>query len=138
QALALRRPPQPNGVDGQAAALNAHADYLSSDHVLGTEGLGWSHLRTYYHGYVLNRFEGYGGAPSPTFPTAYLDGRQTLAYDVRAGYGEIDGFKDQGFLSKLYVRAGRQWRYGAGVATFDGVTLGVRSAGGELSVWGGR
>jgi hypothetical protein len=138
KALAFQRPNVGSAIDGQAAALNAHADYLSSDHVLGTEGLGWSHLRLYYHGYLLNRFEDYGGNPSPTFPTAYLKGSQTFAYDVRGAYGEIDGFKSEGFWSKVYVRAGRQWRYGAGVATFDGLTLGYQSSSGELSMWGGR
>lgn len=138
RSLALQRPGAPGAVDGQAAALNARADYLSSDHVLGTEGLGWSHLRLYYNGFVLHRFEGYAGDPSPTFPTAYLRGRDQTTYDVRAGYGEIDGFKQEGFWSKVYFRAGRQWRYGAGIATFDGVTVGYASADAELAVWGGR
>jgi hypothetical protein len=138
KSLAFQRGGQPNGVDGQAGALNARADYLSSDHVLGTEGLGWQHLRLYYNGFLLHRFEDNGGAPSAAFPTAYLTGRQQTAYDVRAGYGEINGFKDQGFWSKVYLRAGRQWRYGAGVATFDGVTLGYQSDVAEVSVWGGR
>jgi len=142
KALALQRPTVPHApgstIDGQAAALNARADYLSSDHVLGTEGLGWSHLRLYYHGFLLNRFEDYGGAPSPTFPTAYLKGSQTFAYDVRGAYGEIDGFRESGFWSKVFLRAGRQWRYGAGVATFDGLTLGYQSSQAELTLWGGR
>jgi hypothetical protein len=138
KALATQRVAAPSAVDGQAAALNARADYLSSDHVLGTEGLGWSHLRLYYHGFLLNRFEDYGGQPSATFPTAYLRGNQTFAYDIRGAYGEIDGFKNAGFWSKVYLRAGRQWRYGAGVATFDGLTLGYQSAEGEIDVWAGR
>jgi hypothetical protein len=133
-ALALKKPNVP-GLDGQAAALASHADYLSSDHVLGTEGLGWSHLRLYYNGFLLHRFE--DGA-QVIFPTAYLKGDQQTAYDVRAGYAEIDGFKDKGFWSKAYLRAGRQFRYGAGIATFDGLTLGYRGPAVEASVWGGR
>jgi hypothetical protein len=140
-SLAFARPGQPQApgaIDGQVAALAARADYLSSHHVLGTEGLGWSHLRFYYNAFLLHRFESNGGAPSPTFPTAYLTGAQQTAYDVRAGYGEINGFRDRGFWSRAYLRAGRQWRYGAGMATFDGVTLGWAGPTGELSVWGGR
>ena len=129
---------KPSGIDGQAAALNARADYISSDHVLGTEGAGWSHLRLYYNGFALGRLEGNGGVPSATFPTAYLTGKSQFAYDVRAGYGEIDGFKQEGFWSRVFLRAGRQWRYGAGVATYDGLTLGYRSSGVEISLWGGR
>jgi hypothetical protein len=132
--LALKRPTLPSG-DGQAAALATRADYLSSDHVLGTEGLGWSHLRLYYNGFLLHRFE--DGA-QVIFPTAYLKGTQQTAYDVRSGYAEIDGFKDKGFWSKAYLRAGRQFRYGAGIATFDGLTLGYRGPSVEASVWGGR
>jgi len=138
KALALQRPSQPNGVDGQAAALGARTNYLSSDHVLGTEGLGWSHLRTYFQGYLVHRFEGLGGSPSPSFPTAYLKGGQQTAYDVRAGYGEINGFKQEGFWSRVYLRAGRQFRYGAGIATFDGLSVGYRSTTVELGLWGGR
>jgi hypothetical protein len=138
RSLALQRGPQPNGIDGQAAALGARTNYLSSDHVLGTEGLGWSHLRTYFHGFLMHRFEGLGGSPSPTFPTAYLRGSQQTAYDVRSGYGEINGFKDVGFWSKVFVRAGRQFRYGAGIATFDGLTVGYNSASTEVALWGGR
>jgi hypothetical protein len=134
QQLALKKPQIPGG-DAQAAALNSRADYLSSDHVLGTEGLGWSHLRLYYNGFLLHRFE--DGA-QVIFPTAYLKGTQQTAYDVRSGYAEIDGFKDQGFWSKVWLRAGRQFKYGAGIATFDGLTLGYRSATVEASVWGGR
>jgi hypothetical protein len=133
-ALALKRPTVP-GADGQAAALASQADYLSSDHVLGTEGLGWSHLRLYYNGFLLHRFE--DGA-QVIFPTAYLKGDQQTAYDVRAGYAEIDGFKDKGFWSKAYLRAGRQFRYGAGIATFDGLTLGYRGPAVEAALWGGR
>jgi hypothetical protein len=133
-ALALKKPTLP-GADGQAAALASHADYLSSDHVLGTEGLGWSHLRLYYNGFLLHRFE--DGA-QVVFPTAYLKGDQQTAYDVRAGYAEIDGFKDKGFWSNTYLRAGRQYRYGAGIATFDGLTVGYRGPAAEVSLWGGR
>jgi hypothetical protein len=131
--LALRRPELPGG-DAQAAALAARADYLSSEHVLGTEGLGWKHLRLYYNGYLLHRFD---DGPSSVFPTAYLRGEQT-AYDVRAGYAEIDGFRDAGFWSHAFLRVGRQFRYGAGVATFDGLTAGYNGRGVEVSVWGGR
>jgi hypothetical protein len=134
QQLALKKPTLPGG-DAQAAALATRADYLSSDHVLGTEGLGWSHLRLYYNGFLLHRFE--DGA-SVVFPTAYLKGDQKTAYDVRSGYAEIDGFKDQGFWSKVYLRAGRQFRYGAGIATFDGLTVGYQSSSVEVSLWGGR
>jgi hypothetical protein len=138
RALALQRPGVPSQLDGQAAALAARANYLTSDHVLGTEGLAWSHLRTYFHGYLVHRFEGYGGQPSPTFPTAYLRGGQQTAYDVRSGYGEINGFKNEGFWSKVYLRAGRQFRYGAGIATFDGLHIGYQSAVTEVGLWGGR
>ena len=133
-ALALKKPTLPGG-DAQAAALNGRADYLSSDHVLGTEGFGWSHLRLYYNGFVMHRLE--DGA-STVFPTAYLKGDQKTAYDVRSGYAEIDGFKDQGFWSKVYLRAGRQFRYGAGIATFDGLTVGYAGPAVEVSLWGGR
>jgi hypothetical protein len=137
--LALRRPTVgAPSVDAQAAALAAQTDTLSSDHVLGTEGLGWSHLRTYYNGFLLHRFEDFGGAPSPTFPTAYLKGAQQTAYDVRSGYAEINGFRDQGFWSRAFLRAGRQFRYGAGIATFDGLALGYAGPGVEVTAWGGR
>jgi hypothetical protein len=132
--LALRRPELQSG-DAQAAALAARADYLSSEHVLGTEGLGWSHLRLYYNGYLLQRFQDVG---SSVFPTAYLLPGQKTEYDVRSGYAEINGFRDQGFWSHAFLRAGRQFRYGAGVATFDGLTLGWAGRWIEATAWGGR
>ena len=56
-----------------------------------------------------------------------------LVVAVRAGYAEIDGFKEQGFWSRTYLRAGRQFRYGAGIATFDGLTVGYRGPSVEAS-----
>jgi hypothetical protein len=143
--LALQRPP--TGPDAQAAGLAAHVDYLASEHVLGTEGLGWSHLRTYYNGYLLQRLGLTDQDPrtqAALFPTAYLGrdnatgGYNSTGYDVRSGYAEINGFSDEGPGSKVWVRAGRQFRYGAGIATFDGGTIGYSTGAFEVTGWGGR
>ena len=142
--LALQRPSQ---FDAQAAGLASHVDYLASEHVLGTEGLGWSHLRTYYNGYLLQRLGLTDQDPrtqAALFPTSYLSrdnttgGYNSTGYDIRSGYAEINGFSDEGPGSKVWVRAGRQFRYGAGIATFDGASAGYNTGAFEVAAWGGR
>ena len=142
--LALTRPP---AFDAQAAGLASHVDYLASEHVLGTEGLGWSHLRTYYNGYLLQRLGLTDQDPrtqAALFPTSYLSrdnttgGYNSTGYDIRSGYAEINGFSDEGPGSKVWVRAGRQFRYGAGIATFDGAAAGYNTGAFEVAAWGGR
>lgn len=123
-------------IDALEGAFAPVTDRFSSSQVLGTEGLLFRPLRLYYNGNLTLRATGDGA--SSAWPTAWLHGAQRIAYDVRAAYGEIDGGKARGPLSHWFFRAGRQFRYGAGIATFDGLTAGWRHKNVEVAIWGGR
>jgi hypothetical protein len=112
--------------------------YLLGDAVLGSRGILLPSLSTYF----LSQFKyDIDGASSfGSLPDVY-DTRGGRAILVRAGYAEIAGIGPADSpLSRLFLRGGRQFRYGtsAFVANFDGAAVGYRDERVDVSGFFGR
>lgn len=97
--------------------------YGFGDAVIGTRGLGAPSLNSYFA--ASFRFD-QSNLRSTAVPSIH-DASSVDPILVRSGYVETDGFFDHPRLRPIYVRAGRQFRYGPAVAHFDGVTFGYDS-----------
>ena len=122
------------------AELDDQNDYSSlrsygfGDLVLGTRGLLLPSLGTYFASEF--RFDQNLNRPTQAVPSVhYADGVQDVL--VRSAYGEAQGFIHLPWLRPLYLRAGRQFKYGVTVAHFDGLTLGYDTRPVGASVWFG-
>jgi hypothetical protein len=107
------------------------------DLVLGTRGLLRASLATYLATHFY--FDQSGSARFQALPEiydAFPDGQAVL---VRSGWAQLDGFLG-GVFAPVWLRAGRQWRWGqAGVsARFDGLAIGWEGETVQASLWGGR
>lgn len=76
--------------------------------------------------------------PSSAVPSVYDDDRRVDSVLIHSGYAEADHFFHNRWLRPLYLRAGRQYKYGIAVAHFDGVTIGYDTQPVTLSLWTGR
>ncbi len=106
---------------GNALATQRH--YLLGDAIVGSQGILRPSLNTYF----LSRFRlDAGGTEFAARQTVY-DSSDRLPLQIRAGYAEIKGLGGEtgGFLDSIFVRAGRQFRYGADrfVSNFDGLSV---------------
>lgn len=104
---------------------NAYADqrqYLLGDAIVGSRGILRPSLNTYF----LSRFQFDAGGGEFTALNTVYDSQDSQALLIRAGYAELDGLggPEGGVLDSVYIRAGRQYRFGSNrfVANFDGVT----------------
>jgi hypothetical protein len=108
------------------------------DAVLGSRGVLLPSLTTYFLSqYSLDTV---GGSRFAALNNVY-DTRDGRALFVHAAYAEVDGYGTEGSaLHKVFVRAGRQFRYGGAryVANFDGVTAGYDDVGYEISGFVGQ
>lgn len=92
---------------------------------LGTRGLGLPGLGTYLLGELHQDLD--GGPPAgaalgwPRLTDGRDDGRLIA---LHLAYGELDGFTTTGALSRLHLRAGRQFHWGLVPVTFDGGSVG--------------
>lgn len=124
--------------DPAGAGFTESRQYLLGDAVLGSRGILLPSLSTYF----LSQFKfDIDGASSFASLNDVYDTRGGRALLVRAGYAEVEGLgSPESALSRLYLRGGRQFRYGASafVANFDGLTGGYRGQGVELSGFFGR
>jgi hypothetical protein len=124
------------GVPLPADVRKTRIAYLG-DLVLGTSGLLRPSLATYLATHFY--FDQSGTAAFQALPEVYdafPDGQAIL---VRSAWAQLDGlFK--GTLKPLWLRAGRQWRWGQGAAAvrFDGLALGWDSEPIRASLWAGR
>jgi hypothetical protein len=108
--------------------------YGFGDLVLGTRGLLLPSLGTYFASEF--RFDQDIDRPTQAVPSVhYADGVQDVL--VRSAYGEAQGFIHIPWLRPLYLRAGRQFKYGVTVAHFDGLTLGYDTRPVGASIWFG-
>ncbi|MCG8418993.1 MAG: hypothetical protein MJE77_13735 [Proteobacteria bacterium] len=57
---------------------------------------------------------------------------------IRSAYAQLDSFLSVPWLRPLFVRAGRQYRYGPAIAHFDGVTVGYDRSLFSLGAFTGR
>lgn len=94
------------------------------DAVIGSRGLGARSLSTYFAAQF--RFDQDLRGRLPAVPSVY-DGEGVDEVQVRSLYGDIDGLFESRWLRPLYVRIGRQYRYGPAVAHFDGISAGYHT-----------
>ncbi|MEM9489740.1 MAG: hypothetical protein AAGC55_11380, partial [Myxococcota bacterium] len=112
------------------------------DAIIGSRGLLVPSLSTYMAAQF--RFD-QAPEPEPTarpVPSVYdrrtADGRSVSRRQIRTAYAQLDGFLDHRELTPLFVRAGRQYRYGPAIAHFDGLTVGYDRPALSLGAYGGR
>ena len=112
--------------------------YGFGDVVLGSRGLLMNSLSTYFASEFRADYSGALDTPftSPV-PSVYYADSDTNKFLFRTGYAEIDGFFERKWLKPLYLRAGRQFKYGVGVVHFDGSTLGYETRIFSANVWSG-
>ncbi|RMH43723.1 MAG: hypothetical protein D6689_04300 [Deltaproteobacteria bacterium] len=96
--------------------------YTFGDAVVGTRGLLVPSLATYFASQF--RVDHAARPPAGPVPTVFDEVGDTIAVVPYYGYAEVAGISKAPWLRPLFVRAGRQFRYGPAIAHFDGVTLG--------------
>ncbi len=107
--------------------------FLDGNAALGTRGILWPTLNLYGLGSGIFDLRGVPGttpdeigvsaapAVNPSIAHRFGDAR---ALFLHLAYVEMEGITQDGFLSDLHVRAGRQFHISRVGVTFDGVTLG--------------
>lgn len=111
--------------------------YYFGDAVIGSRGIIAPSLTTYlatqfrYDQVVVD-----AGKTGPV-PTVF-DGDDVVDLWIRSAYGMSDGFFDNRLLKPIYVRAGRQYRYGPAIAHFDGLTLGYEGRAVSVGAFAGQ
>jgi hypothetical protein len=126
-------------LDGSTCLLNprCRSDYARNrvygfgDVVLGRRGLLAQSLAGYFAAQF--RFDQHDFAFAAV-PTVY-DGEGVQEVQVRSAYGEMDRMFETSWLRPLYVRIGRQYRHGAAVAHFDGLTLSYDTRVGSIGLF---
>ena len=130
---------QPLASGSQLDQLNHYEKlrvYGFGDAVVGTRGLGWKPLSTYFAAQF--RLDQDTNRSSTAVPTIHDNSRvgETL---IRSGYAEANHMFENKWLKPVYIRAGRQFRYGPAIAHFDGISAGYRTNALTLGVFtGGR
>src|SRR5207245_288252 len=110
--------------------------YLFGDATVGARGLPTASLDTYFAAAYIYDFLGFDpGKDATPFATAY-DADHGRALLVRSAYAEYDAAQAGG--APVWLRAGRQFRMGAGIAHFDGVSLGWEGPPAEVSGFVGQ
>jgi hypothetical protein len=131
--------PADEGVlDPDGNPLNEQRQYILGDAILGTRGVLMPSLHTYFLSQYSIAADGASRFASLNNVYDERDGRALL---VHAGYAEINDLDDpESLLGKVFVRAGRQFRYGTAqfITNFDGITAGYDSSGFEVSGFFGR
>jgi hypothetical protein len=136
----------PNGRLDRETEYTPLRSYGFGDVVLGTRGLLLSSVGTYFATEFRADYSG-GNLPGTvasegTFtgavPSVYYADDDTTKVLFRIGYAEADGMFERKWLKPLYLRAGRQYKYGVAVAHFDGATFGYQTRVLSLNLWGGQ
>lgn len=132
------RPEDATGPGGESFVTGRN--YLLGDAVLGSRGVLLPSLHTYLSSQF--RLDPAGASAFAAVPHVYDAGGGDALW-LRSAYAELDGYGgDASPLRHLYVRAGRQFRYGTTrfIAHFDGVTAAYGGAdlGYEASGFVGR
>jgi hypothetical protein len=108
--------------------------YGFGDVVLGSRGLLAQNLT----GYFAAGFRFDQSAIAFAAVPAVYDGDGVQDLQIRSAYAEMDRMFESRWLRPLYVRAGRQYRHGAAVAHFDGLTASYDTRVGSLGLFFGR
>lgn len=99
--------------------------YYYGDLVIGSRGLVSPSLSSYFASQFRVDQTVAGATPVPSLYDADLAGNGDPSdLWIRSGYGTWQGVGDVSSLKPLYIRAGRQFRYGPAIAHFDGLTIG--------------
>jgi hypothetical protein len=110
--------------------------YTFGDAVIGSRGLLMPSLSTYFASQF--RFAQGGKPPTGAVPTIYDGSSSGDALLIRHGYAELHDVFDNRLLRPLFLRAGRQFRYGAAIAHFDGATIGYDTKTLSLGAFSGK
>lgn len=124
--------------DPNGNALTDQRQYLLGDAVLGTRGVLLASLHTYFLSQYSIDADGASQFASLNNVYDQRDGRALL---VRSGYAEINDLQNpDSLLGKVYLRAGRQFRYGTAmfITNFDGITAGYDTPAFEVNGFFGR
>jgi len=108
-------------IAGQPLPADVRGTRISTfgDLAAGTRGLVWAPLATYLAAHFFLDTDGAARmAAVPSVFDAAQDGRALL---LRSAWGQLSRAGPR-WLQPLTVRAGRQFRYGAAVAHFDGIS----------------
>lgn len=102
--------------------------YYYGDLVIGSRGLVSPSLSTYLASQFRFDQAASGAPPIPSLfyskvPSPYGPGDPRDIW-VRSAYGTWQGVSKIRVLRPLYIRMGRQFRYGPAIAHFDGITIG--------------
>lgn len=133
--------PRPDGRTLAGQRLDETTDYERlrvygfGDAVAGTRGIVAPSLSTYFASQF--RFDQDIREASTAIPSVY-DGARVDDLQIRSAYAESDGFFSHPWLRPIYLRAGRQFRYGGAVSHFDGVSVGYDRGGVSIALFGGR
>ncbi len=130
---------EPDAVtDPRGNAFDDRRQYLLGDAVLGTRGVLLPSMDTYF----LSRYAfATNGASQFAALSSVYDQRDGRALLVRSAYAEIDDRNDdETLLGRMFVRAGRQFRYGSAtfITNFDGISGGYDAPAFEASAFFGR
>lgn len=109
-------------VDADGNEFADTRQYLLGDAIIGSRGILLPSLNSYF----LSRFAFDAGGGEFTALNNVYDAQDSQQVLIRAAYAELEGLggPEGGALDSIYVRAGRQYRFGSNryVANFDGVT----------------
>lgn len=133
---------QPSGetplVGGQ---LDRREDYAAlrpygfGDFAAGSRGLLMPSLSSYFSAEF--RIDQQLPQATGAVPSVYYFDNDHAKLLIRHGYAQADGFFDNRYLEPVYLRAGRQFKYGVAVAHFDGATVGYDTRPLSVAIWGG-
>jgi hypothetical protein len=114
--------------------------YYYGDAVIGSRGLISPSLATYLasHFRIDETLTETRTTAVPSLHYAERDGRPVPDLWLRSAYATWQGVSDVRLLAPLYVRAGRQYRYGPAIAHFDGLTIGYDADAFSLGVFSGQ
>jgi hypothetical protein len=125
-------------VDGQGNEFAQTRQYLLGDAIIGTRGVLMPSLNSYF----LSRFSFNAGGDEFTALNAVYDAQDAQKVLIRSAYAELEGLggPEGGALDSIYVRAGRQYRFGSNryVANFDGITAAYDHRLAEVSAFFGQ
>ncbi len=125
-------------VDNQGNAFDENRNYLLGDAIVGTRGVGMRSLNSFF----LSRFSFDDGGGAFSASSHVYDAGESQNLLIRAAYAEVDGLGsgDGGVLDAIYIRAGRQYKYGSSryMANFDGLTMAYNHRKAEVSAFVGQ
>jgi hypothetical protein len=110
--------------------------YTFGDAVLGSRGLVLPSMSTYFSAQF--RLDHSDHPETGAIPTVYDGSNSGSGLLTRYGYAELSDTFETSWLRPLFIRAGRQFRYGGAIAHFDGLTVGYDTPAVSAGLFSGR